>query len=580
MTITRLAIEGEYKENCLFAGLAVYSGDREDILFCSNRSFWNSNTTDRTTDTKHTISPSDNMSLVIYDIKNYTTVSAYLIFNLSTCNGITINPCEYMVYCGTRYRRSKICKTYLDTLTTANTQFKFTRLIVKQFESLHKILYEEVYLLTLKQKTDSCLQIYLSSSVPAREQNIFRDVHYHFFSERSCDITIVPKIDGLINEIGNFPLYASYEGKINRLEDFQASGIGRIISDLIDKYTQKQGKYTKIIIKGKGNNFYTKYRVLIRDDVIFRVATLSDIAHYKDITMNMKFFFRLKGGSYSTILVSLIHQVKVLNELGISSTLWQMFNTMSSRYSVPLITINSKHKTKQFLNLLTNFNPYGYSLHLEIRGRSFHSHIKKTVMAILKIQTRFCICKSPIKFSMSKPILNLKKCDTLMSSDILDTKGLFTEIYENHCTTKSTLDWSMKFHAFDLLKSKGLEVVLPGIYEKARVHMYYHNYSIERNEDQLKVEWQDKKILQIVNTSLLLNGKQYFILSETINQGKIYSWKEAKEICIKYESNLPILSRQSDIQDLVDIILRAAWTGPMRMIFIGLQVSIINTYLI
>ena len=31
MTITRLAIEGEYKENCLFAGLAVYSGDREDI---------------------------------------------------------------------------------------------------------------------------------------------------------------------------------------------------------------------------------------------------------------------------------------------------------------------------------------------------------------------------------------------------------------------------------------------------------------------------------------------------------------------------------------------------------------------
>ena len=195
-------------------------------------------------------------------------------------------------------------------------------------------------------------------------------------------------------------------------------------------------------------------------------------------------------------------------------------------------------------------------------------------MAILKIQTRFCICKSPIKFSMSKPILNLKKCDTLMFSDI------FTEIYDNHCTTKSTLDWSMKFYESDILKSKGVEVVLPGIYEKAGVHIYYHNYSIEQNQDQLKVEWQDKKILQIVNTSLLLNGKQYYILSETINQGKVYSWKEAKEICIKYESNLPILSCQSDIHDLVDIILRAAWTGPMRMIFIGLQVSIIDTYLI
>ena len=339
MAITRLAIEGEYKENCLFAGLAVYSGDRQEILFCSNRSFLN--TTDRTTDTEHTISPTDNMSLVIYDIKNYTTVSAYLIFNLSTCNGITINPCEYMVYCGTRYRRSETCKTYLDTLTTTNTQFKFKRLIVKQFESLHRILYQQVYLLTLKQKTDSCLQMYFSSSVPARGQNIFRDIHYHFFLEKLCDIIIIPKIDGPINEMGNLPLYASYEGKINRLEDFQASGIDRIISNFIDKYTQKQGKYTKIIIKGK--NFYAKYRVLIRDDVTFRVATLSDIAHHKEInrSMNMNFFFRLKGVSYSTILVSLIHQVKTLNELGIVSTLtsWQMFSSMSSRYSVPLITI-------------------------------------------------------------------------------------------------------------------------------------------------------------------------------------------------------------------------------------------------
>ena len=55
-------------------------------------------------------------------------------------------------------------------------------------------------------------------------------------------------------------------------------------------------------------------------------------------------------------------------------------------------------------------------------------------------------------------------------------------------------------------------------------------------------------------------------------QSQDYSWKEANELCIKYESNLHIFGSQSDIQDLVDIILRAAWTGPIRMIFIGLQV--------
>ena len=159
-----------------------------------------------------------------------------------------------------------------------------------------------------------------------------------------------------------------------------------------------------------------------------------------------------------------------------------------------------------------------------------------------------------------------------MSSDVLDTKGLIAEIYDNHCTTKNTLDWSMDLYASDLLTSGGLEVLLPGIYEKAEVHFNYHNYSIGRNEDQLIIKWQDKKIIQRVNTSLLVNGKQNYIFYENMNQRKVYSWKETNELCIKYESNLPNFGSQSDIPDLVDIILRAAWTGPMRMIFIGLQV--------
>ena len=82
MTIARLAIEGEYKENCLFAGFSIYQNLREDIRFCSNRSFWNGNKTDRTTGTKHTISPSDDMILVIYAIKYYTSIVTTLICQL------------------------------------------------------------------------------------------------------------------------------------------------------------------------------------------------------------------------------------------------------------------------------------------------------------------------------------------------------------------------------------------------------------------------------------------------------------------------------------------------------------------
>ena len=87
------------------------------------------------------------------------------------------------------------------------------------------------------------------------------------------------------------------------------------------------------------------------------------------------------------------------------------------------------------------------------------------------------------------------------------------------------------------------------------------------------IRLQDERILNIINTSLLLNGKRYIIFPETMNQTKVYSWEEAEELCSQYESHLPIFNSQSDVQDLVDIILRAAWTGPIRMIFIGLRVS-------
>ena len=213
-----------------------------------------------------------------------------------------------------------------------------------------------------------------------------------------------------------------------------------------------------------------------------------------------------------------------------------------------------------------------------MKANSFQSHTSSTIVAILKIQTKFCIVKCLVNNDINRVIFNVNKCNTLVSSDILDTKDLFTKIYNHHCTSQSTLDWSIDLHASDILTSKGLQVLLPGIYEKAELYICYHNYSKEINKDKIKITWNDKRIIQTANTSLLLNGKKYYVFSEIVNQRKVYSWKEAKEFCTKFESNLPIFASQSDIQDFVDIILRAAWTGPIRMIFIGLQVSMTNVF--
>ena len=138
-----------------------------------------------------------------------------------------------------------------------------------------------------------------------------------------------------------------------------------------------------------------------------------------------------------------MHQLEVFNVSGILSTLtsWQMFNIMSSNYIVPFKIIDTKDKTKQSLNILTNLNsvPYGYSLCLEIKANSFPLHTNNAIVAILKLETKFCIYKCSIRNNLTGIIFGQKNCKTLVSSDVLDTKGLIAEIYDNHCTTKSTL---------------------------------------------------------------------------------------------------------------------------------------------
>ena len=215
-----------------------------------------------------------------------------------------------------------------------------------------------------------------------------------------------------------------------------------------------------------------------------------------------------------------------------------------------------------------------------MKGNSFYSSKQKTILAKLKIQTTFCISKCIID-GYSK-IWDMKHCHYLTTSDITESdtteeynKTLFARIYNNHCRSvnQMTLDWSMDLHVSNFLRSRGLDVLLPGIYEKTEIHILDQNYSTGKNEDQFIINWLNRRVIQTVNSSLLLNGKKYLIFPETRNKKKVYSWHEAKELCIKFESHLPIFRSQSDVQDLIDIILRAAWTGPIRMIFIGLQVS-------
>ena len=346
LTITRLTIEGEYKGNCLFAGLAIYEVVREDLLFCSNRSFWNSNTRD----TSHTISPKDDLSLVLYSFENYTSVSASLILTLSTCTGVMINPCEYEAYCSGSSLNMKICKQYVKSFTTPYVQFKVKSQHFIMFQSLHKI--DSVItnsLLSLELKTDSCVQLYASSFVKARKQNIFEEWYHQYFYREVCALTIMPDIDNSTILMDDWALYASSEGTINRLETLWVIGLGKIIIHQLEKYMLKKEKNTEILIEEK--DFNTKYKVSIRYDIKFKIVILSGIGHDKGTNLK-QIFMGFQGGSNSTVLISiLVFPLEMLITSGLvpTLTLWEMFNIMSPDYILPLLNIGTIGKSKQVL---------------------------------------------------------------------------------------------------------------------------------------------------------------------------------------------------------------------------------------
>ena len=581
VTITRLTTEGEHKGNCLFAGLAIYQGFKENLLFCSNRSLWSSNTTGTSKDTSHVIPPFADMNVVLYSFPNYASVSISLIFSVTICTGVAINPCEYEAYCKGNSFNELVCKKYLNSLKTVNAQFILKVQNLKWFQTLHKFSYYTATGLLLKQKVPSCLQIYASSFVKARQDNIFEDIYYQYFLQTACLLTIFPTTNSHKIQFENWPMHASYVGKINRLEMVQFSGLGKIATSHLEKYTLKE-ENTKIVIEEK--YFNTKYDISLKYDIKFNIGIVSGIYNGKDTEFN-QIDLAFQGGSSSAITVSLIvHHLQIFKKIGVVSTLtsWEMFNIVSANFIVPLLNIHTKGKTKQLLNILNKFDSvaYGYSLYIEMKGNSFYSFKQKAILAKLKIQTTFCIPKF-LTDGYNK-IWDLKHRHYLIISDITESgtieeynTKLFAKIYDNHCRSMEQirLDWSMDLHVSKFLKSRGLEVLLPGIYDKTEIHILDQNCSTGKSEDQFTIRWLNRRIMQTVNTSLLLNGKKYLIFSETKNKRKVYSWQEAEEFCIKFKSHLPILRSQSDVQDLINIILRAAWTGPIRMIFIGLQVS-------
>ena len=110
-------------------------------------------------------------------------------------------------------------------------------------------------------------------------------------------------------------------------------------------------------------------------------------------------YLGFQGGSNSTVLISIfVYHLDMLKELVSTLTSWEILNIVKLDYILPLLNIGTIGKAKQVLDILTKLNSgvYGYSLNIEMTGSSYHSLINNSIVANLKIQTRFCIVKCSV----------------------------------------------------------------------------------------------------------------------------------------------------------------------------------------
>ena len=279
------------------------------------------------------------------------------------------------------------------------------------------------------------------------------------------------------------------------------------------------------------------------------------------------FMLGVKGGSSSTMML----QFKICSfNLSIQEGRLKACSNMSQKYQIPIsfnFTVFELHN-----NVTTVI--FGQILIISMSTGHYGAYTFKDTTVQLMIKSSFCHFKTvQIGERTYGKVLN--------EFDPFETEKGF-KMYHNKCGDDNKnyfLHWSqilvLPHHNNSKIVSK---VLLPGLYEQVTIYITHtQTISLQPNKlSYLDVAWQDANILQRVDTSLQLNGKQYQIFTQPRNSDEMFTWIEVEAKCVAHGGHLPSVSSQSDIQDVVDIILRAAWAGPIRMIYMGLKVSTQN----
>ena len=566
MSLPKLQFEGECEGNCLYGGLAIYQDQKEIIQFCTNRTLWTDEALTTTKSQQSFVSSSNSISVVLYSIRYYTSVRVVLNITATTCTGIIINPCEFEAYCSLWIQGDlTLCETYLQSFSSSQVQ------VYK--ENIHVMLSMNLqFLKQTKTKWISegvCTQIHLSSAVQARFKNASNMDFNNNMRDTDCIVNIKIKGDELFT---HSYLHSHYLGSISLSEYLEILGHGYISSNNGWLEDNKGSSAVKIQ--------ECKHKVKVNGNENINLESTNKIGS-DDVSI---FTLDVKGSSISTVLVTfklysftskMTPYPLLMNSYDYSGSGHFPLSvltceTLLSNYQVPIMINNNYRTTQMIHSSLTVL--YAERLDIALWSRDFLPDDFKYTVLQFRLRSAFC-------FFTCVRIANIKFCGVLDEFDPYNSKA--AEVHLHKCggvrNSKDTLYWS-KTVSLNHFKHKDLvaSFLLPGVYHGVTLSISHLAINLTKSKQfpYLDIQWQDMYVQEKVGFSLQFNGKQYLI-NEPSSPDIVFSWEEAENTCVDQDGHLPSISSQSDAQDLVTVILRAVWTGPIRLIYLGLKVGII-----
>ena len=532
--------------SCTFAGLSFHQLEHEYLLFCKNEdaalSYFQ----------KQFASYNESMTAVLYATDGYVSVNCSLNITTTSCTGITINTCELYLYCQTsKLKHDWFCLPYLKLLSSSDKLELWTEDIVEIYYSrISDTRIVEGKGLILNQSPESCLMFHLSNMVSPQYHEIIKSKYFSYFLSVSCSLTLYYDTKKAAEQN---VILTQIDGHIQEWDGLYIEGKGLMMSENYHERSATDANNTLDTSEPLTQAIHLSYlmRNRIADISLHILSDPSSLAG----RFRIRYFTTLGTGSVMILKVS---KQKKYSAYFQSLSEWQQVASEYLGNAFPLNnSIIREHARLTDIYIDDKYLREILSLRLHIKVLNLPVNVTDGFITTIIFQTKYCVKK-------------WLDCDSYLNDEI------FYEAHLNKCSVNHTLEWQMPLTASTFRAEQSLNVSLGGYIRTAKFDFDELSPSVVAScpKCYFMIRWIDNKILAAVSDTLILDSKQYSIYPSTETSRRRYSWHEAEQFCDEHGAHLPSFSGKIDVLNLIRILERAVWTGPIRNIFIGLDIKV------